>query len=80
MAPSISVSWYRNQPIFLRDLTTQTIKPTIAANRITGSASMKMGIVPDVSVTIVDRSRTRQIPDASITKPFWSLFVIRPIA
>ena len=32
----------------------QVIKPMTAANRITGSASMKIGIVPDVSVTMVD--------------------------
>jgi hypothetical protein len=44
-----------------------------------GSESMKMGIVPDVSVTIVDESNTRQIPDANIIKPVWSLGFIRPI-
>jgi hypothetical protein len=27
---------------------------------------MKIGVDPDVSVTIVDASRTRQIPDANI--------------
>ena len=32
----------------------QVIKSMTAANRITGSASMKIGIVPDVSVTMVD--------------------------
>ena len=39
----------------------QTTKPITAANWITGSASMKIGIVPYVSVTIVDRNRTRLI-------------------
>ena len=53
--------------------------PAIANNRIMGSASMKMGIVPDVSVTIVDESNTRQIPDVNIIKPVWSLGFIRPI-
>ena len=57
----------------------QTTNPETAANRITGSASMKIGIVPDVSVTIVDENRTRQIPDANITKPVWSFSFIRPI-
>jgi hypothetical protein len=34
----------------------QVTKPMTAANRITGSASMKIGIVPDVSVTMVDEN------------------------
>jgi hypothetical protein len=37
---------------------------------MTGSASMKMGIVPDVSVTSVDDNRIRQMPDAKMTRPF----------
>jgi hypothetical protein len=57
----------------------QAANPTTAINRIMGSASMKMGIVPDVSVTIVDESNTRQIPDANITSPDWSLGLMRPI-
>ena len=56
----------------------QTTNPETAANRITGSASMKIGIVPDVSVTIVDENRTRQVPDVNITKPVWSFYFIRP--
>ena len=50
----------------------QTTNPLTAANKITGSASMKTGIVPDVSATIVDENRIRQIPDAKINKPAWS--------
>ena len=65
-------------PTLLRDLTKQTPKPITAARRTTGSANMKTGIVPAVSDTIVDKNRTRQIPDAKITNPFWSLGFIRP--
>jgi hypothetical protein len=57
----------------MRDLKMQTTNPLTAANKITGSASMKTGIVPDVSATIVDENRIRQIPDAKINKPAWSL-------
>ena len=35
-----------------------------AANRITGSASMKIGIVPDVSVTMVDEKDSLGILDS----------------
>lgn len=34
-----------------------------------GFASMKIGIVPFVSVTIVDESRIRLIPDDNTTRP-----------
>ena len=75
--------WQKNDvalppPVYFRDFTKQTTKPTAAAKRITGSASIKTGIVPDVSVTIVEASRTRQIPDASITKPTCNFCILRP--
>lgn len=57
----------------------QTTKPIMAAKRITGSANIKMGIVPDVRVTIVDDRRTRQIPDARIINPVWTFGFLRPI-
>ena len=47
----------------------QKMQPMTEANRITGSESMKIGIVPEVSVTIVEASRIRHIPDARITEP-----------
>ena len=47
----------------------QTMLPMTEANRITGSESIKIGIVPDVRVTIVDASRMRHKPDDSTTKP-----------
>ena len=58
---------------FLRDFTKVIINPATAISRITGSASMKMGIVPEVSVTRVDESRIREMPDVKITKPAWNL-------
>jgi hypothetical protein len=61
------------------DLTKLIIKPIIATIRIIGSASINIGIVPDVNVTIVDENKTRQIPDAKIIKPFWSFCFICPI-
>ena len=45
----------------------------IAAKRIMGSAIMKMGIVPCVSVTRVEKSMIRHIPEAKILSPVWSL-------
>ncbi len=43
------------------------------ASSITGSANMNNGIFPDVSVTIVDNSRIRDIPDDSMISPLLSL-------
>ena len=40
---------------------------------------MKIGIVPKVSVTKLDESRIRPIPDTMITSPVWSLGHFRPI-
>ena len=54
---------------FLRDFTKVIIKLATAMSRITGSASMKMGIVPAVRVTRVDESKIRERPDDKITKP-----------
>ena len=68
------------QPLFLRDLTMQVTKPMTAVNRITGSASMKIGIVPDVSVTIADENRIRPTPDERMLRPLCSLCFIRAIA
>ena len=64
---------------FLRDFTKVIINPATAISRITGSASIKIGIVPDVSVTIVDENKTRQIPDANIAKLVRMFCFIRPI-
>lgn len=58
----------------------QVTKPMTATNRITGSASMKIGIVPDVSVTIADENRIRPIPDERMIRPLCSLCFIRAIA
>lgn len=55
--------------MLLQDLTMLTTHATTVARRITGSTSMKIGIVPDVSVTIVDDNRIRLIPEARITRP-----------
>ena len=55
----------------MRDLKTEIIDPTTAIRRITGSASMKIGVAPDVSVTKVDDSNIRQIPDIKIISPVW---------
>lgn len=60
------------QRALLRALTTQITEPIMAASRTTGSASIKTGILPCVSVTIVEKSRTREIPDAITTIPFLS--------
>lgn len=60
-----------------RDFTTQMTKATIAPNRMTGSASIKMGMVPDVSVTRVDESRIRQTPEARKVRPVLSRGFIR---
>ena len=65
--------------MFLRDLTTQIAKPIIATNKTTGSASIKMGIVPDVRVTSDDRNRTRQTPDDKIINPDCSWGFMRAI-
>ena len=65
--------------MLLRDLMTEITKPITAANRITGSASMNIGCLPDVSVTIVDESRTRQIPDAKMIRPVCSFCFLRAI-
>ena len=58
---------------------TLTTAPTTATNRITGSDSMKTGMVPAVSVTIVDANKTRQIPDVRITRPVCNLGFFRAI-
>jgi peptidyl-prolyl cis-trans isomerase D len=58
---------------------TETTKPITVASRIMGSASMKIGIVPDVSITIVDKNRTRQMPVAKTTNPFSSFCFFRAI-
>ena len=65
--------------MFLRDLTTQMTNATIAANSITGSASIKIGFVPDVSVTIVEESNTSPIPDVRIIRPVLIFCFIRAI-
>ena len=44
-----------------------------ATNKMMGSASMKMGILPDVSVTSVDESSVRLHPQVRMIRPFWSL-------
>lgn len=53
----------------LRDFNTQMTKPAIADRRITGSANMKIGVFPDVNVTIVDDRTIRDMPDAMIIRP-----------
>ena len=60
-----------------RDFITQTTKATIAPNRMIGSASIKMGMLPDVSVTRVDESRIRQTPEARKVRPVLSRGFIR---
>ena len=46
----------------------------MAMSRITGSASMKNGIWPDVSDTAVEESRMRQKPVDSMMNPVCSFF------
>ena len=41
-----------------------------AAIRITGSASMNMGVVPYVNVTMVDDRMISAIPEVRIIRPF----------
>jgi hypothetical protein len=47
---------------------------TIAANRITGSASINAGTFPAVSDTIAEQKITRHIPDDNITRAASNLF------
>ena len=56
------------------------MNPTTAATRITGSANMKTGIFPVVSVTIVEHRRIRLIPDVRTTRPVSSLFAFLAIS
>ena len=63
----------------LRDFNTQMTKPAIADRRITGSANMKIGIFPDVNVTIVDDRTIRDMPDAMIIRPLCRICFIRAI-
>jgi hypothetical protein len=56
-----------------------TTKATIAASRITGSANMKTGIVPEVRVTNAEQRITREIPDTRISNPVWILGLFRAI-
>ena len=63
----------------LRDFNTQMTKPAIADRRITGSANMKIGVFPDVNVTIVDDRAIRDMPDARIIRPVRSICFIRAI-
>jgi hypothetical protein len=46
------------------------MKAITVRRRITGSASMKIGIVPEVRVTIDDENTTRLIPDERMIRPF----------
>ena len=57
----------------------QTMQATTAATSITGSASMKTGIFPAVSVTMVDKSTTKAMPETRMISPVCSLFFLLAI-
>ena len=59
----------RDYLYFFLARTRQTTNAIMAARRMTGSASMNTGIVPDVSVTRVEERITNPIPAARIIRP-----------
>ena len=61
----------------LRILMLQIMNAMIVSSNITGSASMKTGILPCVSETKVDDNRIRQIPDDRIVTPVFRICFIR---
>ena len=50
-----------------------------APSRITGSASMKIGMVPDVILTMLDEKTTKAAPQVRMTSALDSLFVFKEI-
>ena len=56
------------------------INAATVPNRITGSASMNIGIVPDVRLTMLDEKTTRATPEVRMTSALDMLFIFKEIA
>ena len=54
-------------------------KAATAPSRITGSASMKTGMVPDVRLTMLDENTTKAAPDARMTSALDILLIFKEI-